>query len=63
MEGILHWGEVMLPGGLRKRDCLRWLFSPLQTLRAPLGLQSPIESTTAMLMCNSNAGFSGLSAV
>lgn len=62
MEGILHRGEVVLLGGLRKRDCLRWLFSPLQTLRVPLGLQSPIESMTAMLMCNSNAGFSCLSA-
>lgn len=62
MEGILHSGEVLLLGGLRKRDDLRWLFSPLQTPRVPLGLQSPIESMTAKLMCNSNAGFSSLSA-
>lgn len=62
MEGILHSGEVVLLGGLRRRDGLRWLFSPLQTPRVPLGLQSPIESMTAKLMCNSNAGFSGLSA-
>ena len=55
--GVAWWAM-----GERSLHCLRWLFSPLQTLRVPPGLQSPIESMTAMFMCNSNAGFSSISA-
>lgn len=48
--------------GERSLPCQRWLFSPLQILSVLLGLQSPIESMTARFMCNSNAGFSSISA-